>query len=60
MAECPCCHRFSLDYDAVRKRARCLYGADCGFTSNLKTVVDRSDFHRQYGYGGRLVGEPPA
>jgi hypothetical protein len=55
VAECPKCHRFSLDYDAERKRARCLYAHDCGYNSKIGSVLDRDKFYIQFGHGERLI-----
>jgi hypothetical protein len=41
MRTCPKCKRLSLDYDPVRKRARCLYVTDCGYS---EYVGDRETF----------------
>jgi len=59
MAECPQYHRFSLDFDARTRRARCLYSADCGYATSPGSVSCRDDFYTQFGHGERLVGEEP-
>jgi hypothetical protein len=58
MPECPQCHRFSLEYDTIRKRARCLYAHDCGYAGEIDSLPTRDDFSVEFGYGRRRVGTP--
>jgi len=46
MRTCPKCKKLSLDYDPVRKRARCLYVTDCGYS---EYVGDRETFAARRG-----------
>jgi len=58
MRTCPKCGKWSLTYDPMRKRARCLYMTECGYS---EYVGDRDAFvARHEGLSSEGMSRPRA